>query len=168
MLSHSPHICIFNLTPSCSLSTSSLYIVPLSLHPHPHSNTIPLLLHLQFVCLLLSLHLHSHSDTIMLPLHLQFIRCPAFFTSASLIWHPHTPSPPLESTLFYSLPIYINNPTPSCSLSTSSWYVVLLFLHPCPQSDTITLPLHLQEVHCPTWQQWQHAQWWQWQHAQRM
>ena len=99
-------------------------------------------------CHQLSLHSHPQSDTIMLPLHPLGVRCHALFTSVSTITHHHAPSPPPESTLSCSLRIWVLNLTPSCSFTSSS-YIVLLSSHLRPQSDTITRPLHLQEVHHP-------------------
>ena len=92
-------------------------------------------------CHQLSLHSHPQSDTIMLPLHPLGVRCHALFASASTIWHHHAPSPPVR-TLSYSLRICVLDLTPSHFLFTSRKYVVLLSLHPPPQSDTIML-LHL-------------------------
>ena len=99
-------------------------------------------------CHQLSLHSHPQSDTIMLPLHPLGVHCHALFTSASTITHHYAPSPPPGSMLSCSLYIQVLNLTPSHSF-TSSLYVVLLSSHPRPQFDTITLPLHLQEVCCP-------------------
>ena len=99
-------------------------------------------------CHQLSLHSHPQSDTIMLPLHSLGICCHALFTSAFTITHHHAPSPPPGSTLFCSLCIRVLNLTPSHSFTSSS-YVVLLSSHLHPQSDTITLPLHLQKVRRP-------------------
>ena len=124
-LSCSLRIRVHNLTPSRPLSTSSWYVVLLSSHPG------------------------SQSDTITLPLHLQPVRCPALFASGSSIRYHHAPSPPPVGTLSCSLRIRVLNLTPSRSLSTSSQYVILLSSHPGPQSEIITLPLHLQTVRCP-------------------
>ena len=96
-------------------------------------------------CHQLSLHLHPQSDTIMLPLHPLEVCCHALFTSMSTITHHHAPSPPLESMLSCSLRIWVLNLTP-LRFFTSSSYVVLLSSHLHPQSDTITLSLHLQKV----------------------
>ena len=75
---------------------------------------------------------------------LQRVCCPALFASRSTISHHPAPSPPPVGTLSFSLRIRVHNLTPSHSLSASREYVVLLSLHPGPQSDTIPLPLHLQ------------------------
>ena len=77
-------------------------------------------------------------------LRLQRVCRPALFTSGSTISHHPAPSPPPVGTLSFSLHIWVHNLTPSHSLSASREYVVLLSLHPGPQSDTIPLPLHLQ------------------------
>ena len=74
-LSCSLHIHIHNHTPSRSLSTSRKYIV------------------------LLSLHLGPQSDTITHSLHLQEVHLPALFTSRSTIWHHPAPSSPPVGTV---------------------------------------------------------------------
>ena len=125
MSSCSLRIRIYNLTPSRSLSTSREYVVLLSSHPG------------------------RQSDTITLPLHLQRVRRPTLFASGSTISHHHALSLHPESMSSCSLRIQVHNLTPSHSLSTSSWYVVLLSSHLGPQSHTIPLPLRLQRVRHP-------------------
>ena len=124
MWSCSLRILVHNLTPSRSLSTSREYVVLLSSHPRPQS------------------------DTITLPLHLQEVRCSVPFVSAFTISRHHVPPPP-GSTLSCSLGICVHNVMPTCSLCTPSWYAILLPLHPRLQCHTITLSRYFQEVRCP-------------------
>ena len=132
-------LCIhdLNLTPLCSLSTSRQYADPVLFTSafttwHHHATSPPL-----------------GRRPLCFPLYLQFICCPTLSASASSIWCHYAFFSPLESMLSCFLCIHLHNLTPSYFFFIFSLYVVLLSLHPHPQSNVITLPLHLQKVCCP-------------------